>query len=456
MISRLSVFLLSVLLSLLSPTEETCPSMCLCTSDIVSCSSSGLTKIPKSLPSFSITLDVSHNQISWLGPGSFSKLFRLEDLWMAHNQISSLAYGAFQNASSLRYLDLSSNKLQRVEQHYFQGLWRLEELILFNNKITQVEAGALMGLSSLKKAYFSHNQITQFPFFSIQDRSHPFLTMLDLSSNRITHLPWQDVKALPGLVQRGLFLHNNSLICDCSMYSMFWHWDLRGYDSLRDFTDQHTCSIYGDPRASIQFLRHTRFFNNCTVERAVSLPVTVLLSKVLVSEGQRVRLDCQTSLSSANLSFTWFSPSQGHITQSNVDDTPLTLFANGTLEIQTAKVNDSGLYVCTAVDIKEALNATREINVTVLLPEVESFSTGYTTLLGCVVTMVLILIYLYLTPCRCSCCKQPNPPVIPTATYQPENPAAIFSSCAGGHIEKHVEFIQPMLIEEGLEWKQES
>uniref|UniRef100_A0A3Q3XEQ4 Ig-like domain-containing protein n=1 Tax=Mola mola TaxID=94237 RepID=A0A3Q3XEQ4_MOLML len=265
-----------VLLSLLQGSEQTCPSVCLCVSDTVSCSSSGLAKLPLFLPSFAVSLDISHNHLSLLRPGSFITMTRLENLRMAHNQLSSLGHGVFHNASGLRVLDLSSNKLQVIEQHYFQGLWRLQELLLFNNKITQVEAGTLTGLSSLKKAYFNH--------------SHPFLTMLDLSSNRMTRL----------------YLHNNSLICDCSMYSVFWHWDLRDYDSLKDFADEHTCSIYGDPRASIRFLRQNRFFSNCTVEKAVSQPVTVLLSNVLITEGERVRLDCQTSLSSKDLSFTWF------------------------------------------------------------------------------------------------------------------------------------------------------
>lgn len=452
--------LLLVLLCLLPGTELTCPSMCLCVSDTVSCSSSGLSKPPRLLPPYSVTLDLSHNQLSWLRQGSFTKLPRLENLRMAHNQLSSLEYGVFDNASSIRVLDLSSNKLPVVEQHYFQGLWRLEELILFNNKITRVEAGSLIGLSSLKKAYFSLNQITHFPFFSIQDHSHPFLAMLDLSSNRMARLPWEDVKALPGLVQRGLFLHNNSLICDCSMYSVFWHWDLRGYDSLKDFADEHTCSISGDPRASIRFLRQNRFFSNCTVEKTVSEPITVLLSNVVVPEGETVHLDCQTSLTGKDLSFTWFSSSRGYITQSILNDTLISLFANGTLEILAAKVNDTGLYVCTALDIKQGLNATREVNVTVVPPTAESFNTGYTTLLGCVVTMVVILMYLYLTPCRCSCCKQPKPPGIPIVTYDPSTLTSVFCpSPRDPHkiqADKHVAFLDPMEGEGGTQWIPES
>lgn len=443
-----------VLLGLLPAAQPTCPSTCLCLSDAVSCSSSGLSKPPRLLPPYSVTLDLSHNQLARLRQGSFAKLPRLENLRMAHNQLGSLEYGVFDNASSIRVLDLSSNKLQAVEQHYFQGLWRLEELILFNNKISRVEAGTLSGLSSLKKAYFSLNQITHFPFFSIQDHSHPFLTMLDLSSNRMTGLPWEDVKALPGLVQRGLFLHNNSLVCDCSMYSLFWHWKLRGYDSLKDFADEHTCSISGDPRASVRFLQHSRFFSNCTVEKAASGPAAaVLLSNLLVPEGETVRLDCQTSLTGKGLSFAWFSSGRGLLTRSLLNDTLMSLLANGTLEIPAAKVNDTGLYVCTALDVKQGLNASREVNVTVVPPPAESFNTGYTTLLGCVATTVVILVYLYLTPCRCSCCKQPGPAAIPVVTYDPSALPSVFCpSPTGprkGEADKRVAFADPTPSEAG-------
>lgn len=443
-----------LLLCLVPISEQICPPMCLCLSDTVSCSSSGLAKLPRSLPSFSVTLDLSHNHLPWLGPNSFNTMTRLENLWLAHNQISTLPHGVFHNVSGIRCLDLSSNKLRAVEQHYFQGLWRLEELRLFNNKITRIESSTLSGLSSLKKVYLSLNQITHFPFFSIQDHSHPFLTMLDLSSNRLTQLPWEDVKALPSLVQRDLYLHNNSLICDCSMYSMFWHWNLRGYDSIKDFIDEHTCNINGDPRTSIQFLRNNRFFLNCTVEKAIMQPAAVFLSGVKVSEGDSVRLDCQTSLSGTDVSFTWLSPNRGLITQTSLNDTLINMFSNGSLEIQAATLNDSGLYLCTAVDSKEAINATREVKVTVLLPAEESFNTGYTTLLGCFVTLLLILLYLFLTPCQCSYCKQP------AATSNSSNLPFVFSSSTRDppNVEtfKHVTFMDPTRCGEATEWEDES
>uniref|UniRef100_A0AAV2LX61 Ig-like domain-containing protein n=1 Tax=Knipowitschia caucasica TaxID=637954 RepID=A0AAV2LX61_KNICA len=243
--------------------DGTCPNMCLCVSDAVICSSTGLTKLPTSLPSFSITLDLSHNYLSYLGAGSFEKMPRLENLRLADNQLVNLGDGVFQNATSLRFLDLSSNKLHVVEQHYFRG---------------------------------------------------------------------------------------------------------------------------------------------------------------------------------------------------NINNSLITIFPNGTLEIQSVKVNDTGLYVCTALDAKLGVNATREVNVSVLLPPPESFNTGYTTLLGCAVTMVLILVYLYLTPCRCSCCKQPKPPS--TGAYDPSSLSSVFTSSmreGKGYSDKHVAFLEPMMSSGVAEdWTQEA
>ncbi|XP_029521372.1 amphoterin-induced protein 3-like [Oncorhynchus nerka] len=264
--------------------------------------------------------------------------------------------------------------------------------------------------------------------------------MLDLSSNRLNTLPWEDVKALPVSVQKGLYLHNNSLVCECSMYGVFWHWEQRGFDSVREFTEENTCLIYGEPRASVQILQHSRYFQNCTVGKVVSLPVAVLISNLMVYEGERVQLDCQTSLRGKELSYMWVSPNHEHLTWTSFNDTLINVFPNGTLEIPAARVNDTGVYVCTTRDNKHMLNATREVNVTVVSTMPYSFSTGYTTLLGCVVSLVVILMYLYLTPCRCGCCKQPQ--AIPIPAYNPGTLASIFSPTLSN---KHVVFMEPML-----------
>uniref|UniRef100_A0A8C7I9P9 Adhesion molecule with Ig like domain 3 n=1 Tax=Oncorhynchus kisutch TaxID=8019 RepID=A0A8C7I9P9_ONCKI len=381
---------------LLHPTDGTCPSICLCTSDTLSCGSQGLTRLPLLLHHTTATLDLSYNRLGWIGPGSFSSLPRLDTLRLVNNQLSTIGHGAFHNASSLRHLDLSSNSLQVMEQHCLQGLCRLEELL---------------GLSSLRKVYFSLNQITEFPFFSIQDH-----------------------------MQKGLYLHNNSLVCEFSMYGVFWHWEQRGFDSVWEFTEENTCLIYGEPRASVQILQHSRYFQNCTVGKVVSLPVAVLISNLMVYEGERVQLDCQTSLQGKELSYMWVSPNQEHLTWTSFNDTLINVFPNGTLEIPAAKVNDTGVYVCTTRDNKHMLNATREVNVTVVSAMPYSFSTSYTTLLGCVVSLVVILMCLYLTPCRCGCCKQPQ--AIPIPANNPGTLASIFSPTLSN---KHMGFMEPML-----------
>ncbi|KAL4655676.1 amphoterin-induced protein 3-like [Arapaima gigas] len=439
--------LMALTWSLLRLAGGSCPPGCLCASDIVSCGALGLVQLPAKLPTSAAILDLSHNQMVQLEDAIFSGLPRLENLRLAHNRLSHIYPGTFRNATTLRHLDLSSNELHVVEQHYFQELAGLEELLLFNNRIVRVESKALSGLSRLRRAYLSHNRLTDFPFFSIQEHSHPFLATLDLSSNRMSKLPTEDIAALPKSVQNGLFLHNNTLICECSMYSMFWHWEQKGFGSATDYREEHTCLVYGERRASIRFFQHRRFFENCTIR--VGKPQ----SSLQAFAGEPVLLHCQTSLRGHHLSYLWISPNKEYVAPPGNNDT-LRMFSNGSLEIVTAKVEDSGVYVCMALDSRQLRNDTREVNVTIVMRrfEEEPFNTGFTTLLGCVVSLVLVLMYLYLTPCRCWCRKQ-----VPPGTPSPGNECSAQSSIltptppattegpgrkAGNS--KHVVFLEPI------------
>nr|XP_043872232.1 amphoterin-induced protein 3-like [Solea senegalensis]XP_043879483.1 amphoterin-induced protein 3-like [Solea senegalensis] len=461
-----SVPMLICLQLLQSDTVHTtaCPSQassqtnrCLCASDIVSCAALGLEWVPGEMPVSAVTLDLSHNRISQLKGGAFRGLSRLETIRLAHNRLTTVHPGAFQNTSGpqLRHLDLSSNQLRVVEHHYFLELPGLEELLLFNNRIVQVESQALSGLRNLQRAYLSHNRLTHFPFFSIQEQSHPHLTMLDLSSNRLLKLPLEDISNLPQLVQRGLYLHNNSLECECSMFRLFRHWEQQGFVSVRHFRHEHTCRVYGLQKATVRFFQHDRYFKKCNLSAASTALGQQRTHSVSVKEGKAALLHCVTALSGHSLTFLWVSPNQEYVAPPG-NNGSLKMFTNGSLEIVEARVEDAGVYWCMALDQQQQRNQTSEVNVTVAQRHHEShqFNTGFTTLLGCVVSLLLILMYLYLTPCRCSHCAKATP------TASTENEAGAGSAKSSiltpnppattegpGHkvsTNKHVVFLEPI------------
>lgn len=435
---RLVVLLVCLQLPQLSPAQPTiCLSQgspaagrCLCASDIVSCTGGGLEQVPREVPPSAVTLDLSHNQIAQLEGGSFEGLYRLETLRLAHNRLTSIQLGAFRNTSGtlLRHLDLSSNQLRVLEQHYFLDLPGLEELLLFNNRIVHVESRALTGLVSLRKAYLSHNRLTDFPFFSLAERSHPHLSLLDLSSNRLPKLPLEDISNLPASVQRGLYLHNNSLVCECSMYALFRHWEQRNFTSIMDFRQEHTCLVYGIQKGTVRFFQHDRFFEKCDFSGMSGL-LKYQESSVSVSAGKALLLHCVTTLTGQHVTFLWVSPNQEYVAPPG-NNGSLKMYSNGSLEIVAARAEDSGMYWCMSLDQQHQRNETLEVNVTVLLqtdstPH-ESFNTGFTTLLGCVVSLLLVLMYLYLTPCRCPPCRKASAPA--TATPSQGNEAGAGSA----------------------------
>ncbi|XP_018543211.1 amphoterin-induced protein 3 [Lates calcarifer] len=431
---------------------------CLCASDILSCTALGLDQVPGDMPVSVVTLDLSHNHINQLKGGAFQGLSRLETLRLAHNQLTTIHLGAFQNTSGalLRHLDLSSNQLRVLEQHYFQELSGLEELLLFNNRIVQVEGRSLAGLGNLRKAYLSHNRLTHFPFFSIQEHSHPHLTMLDLSSNRLLKLPLEDITNLPLPVQEGLYLHNNSLECECSMYGLFRRWKQRGYTSVSHFLQEHTCWVYGIQKGSVRFLLHGRYFEKCNL---TAQPLREQESSVSVGVGKAALLHCVTTLTGRSVTFLWVSPNQEYVAPPG-NNGSLRMFTNGSLEIVAAQAEDSGVYWCMALDQQQRLNETHEVNVTVVLhadgQAHDSFNTGFTTLLGCVVSLVLVLMYLYLTPCRCPPCPKPPTPAANAAGTEagagsaqssiltPTPPATTEGPGRKVSTNKHVVFLEPI------------
>ncbi|XP_053932274.1 amphoterin-induced protein 3 [Cuculus canorus] len=430
-----------------APLPRGCPAACICTSDLLSCSRQALQHVPPTLLPTATTLDLSHNALTGLHDRWLAALPHLEALHISHNQIKDLSPQAFHNASHLRHLDMSSNRLHAVETHYFNALVSLEELLLYNNHIKRVDENAFARLSGLRKVYLSWNNLTTFPFHSVQGLGNYSLRTLDLSSNSLSSIPVKELAALPENIRNGLYLHNNPIRCSCQIYVMLQRWKQRGFSSVKDFFEEHTCKVSDDvPRSLIKFLKYNDMFENCSVdpEEAPPVPLPVLV-------GQPLLLACNTSLPPA-ATYMWISPHHEPIKHPGNSNRSVELYRNGSLRIAAAKPWHSGVYVGLAMNSPHNSSRLCEVNVTVHYPKPdgETFSTGLTTLLGCIVSLLLVLIYLYLTPCRClSCCKKPAPLSPPQecsaqSSILSTTPPATDGPNRKVSTNKHVVFLEPV------------
>nr|XP_060621703.1 amphoterin-induced protein 3 [Anolis sagrei ordinatus] len=420
-----------------------CPDGCICTADLLSCANQSLEQVPVTLPPTTTTLDLSHNNIAWLNGNWLAALPRLQILRISHNKISNISQKVFYNVTDLAHLDMSSNCLHTVEGYYFEDLVNLKELLLYNNKIVQVDENAFVKLTSLRKVYLSWNRLTKFPFEFIQRLEHPYLRTLDLSTNNLSTIPVEVIRSLPRYVKNGLYLHNNPVKCDCSVHQMFQEWKHHGFSSVQDFIEEHTCKIYAhEPRSLLKTFKYNEYFDNCSEnQRKAAIP------KVHCKVGESLIIDCNTGFHEDNTTtYQWFSPRYELFMYLKHTDKTHQLFKNGSLKIINAKTLHSGVYVCIAISEVQKINRTHKVNITVQYPKpVESFNTGLTTLLGCVVSLVLVLLYLYITPCHCSkCCKKPvNPPQDCSAqsSILSTTPPAINRKISAN---KHVVFLEPI------------
>ncbi|XP_056156577.1 amphoterin-induced protein 1-like [Lampris incognitus] len=371
-----------------------CDKTCVCASNIISCSKRNLTSIPVALPRYTAVLDLSFNSIARLrAEWTTVKLSRLHSLLLSHNGLTFLSSEAFVSVTRLRYLDLSSNGLHLLEELIFEPLERLEVLLLYNNHISQIDRSAFSGLVSLQKLYLSHNQISRFPLELLKDRGRPeTLTLLDVSSNRIKVLPLQDLQVLPAWMKNSLYFHNNSLPCSCELYNLLARWHLQQLSASTDFRDDHTCILPGLQKEKVAILDLNRIHFNCSEVRIMD--EEAYLDQFLV-------LNCDTR--EKDVLKNWLLPGNVPVSPANKS---AVMLEGGSLQIGPLKVDDSGVYTCYAAS--DSFNETLYVTVVVynftISGGLENMKTAYTTLLGCLASIVMVLIYLYLTPCHCLCC----------------------------------------------------
>lgn len=402
---------LLVIAVMVSPSSSgLCPTACICATDIVSCTNKNLSKVPGNLFRLIKRLDLSYNRIGLLDadwiPVSFVKL---STLIVRHNNITSISTGSFSTTPNLKCLDLSSNRLKSVKSAMFQELKVLEVLLLYNNHISYLDPAAFGGLSHLQKLYLSGNFLTQFPMdlyvgrFKLAD-----LTFLDVSYNRIASIPMHHINLVPGKQLRGIFLHGNPFVCDCSLYSLLTFWYRRHFNSVTDFKHDYTCRLWSDSRHSHQLLLLQDSFLNCS-HSVINGSFHALGFIHEAQVGERAIVHCDGKTGNGNTDFIWVGP-DNRLLEPDKDTGNFRVFYNGSLVIENPGFEDAGVYSCIAMNRQRLLNETVDIMINVSNFTInrshhahEAFNTAFTTLAACVVSIVLVLLYLYLTPCPCKC-----------------------------------------------------
>ncbi|XP_017273361.1 amphoterin-induced protein 1 [Kryptolebias marmoratus] len=394
------VVLFSLCLAALWPPEAAgstlnCHKTCICASNIVSCSKMNLTVVPMGLPHYTAVLDLSYNEIHQLkSEWTPAKLPNLHNLLLSHNNMDFLSSEAFVNVKHLRYLDLSSNMLQHLDEFVFEPLVNLEVLLLYNNQISQIDRSAFIAVTNLQKLYLSQNQISRFPVELIREKfRQEKVSLLDVSSNRIKVLPMDELQTLPAWVKNGLYFHNNPLLCHCDLYTLLAHWEIRKLNPVVDFKDDHTCILPGPQKTKVGVFDLSGESMNCSTFKEAEKEA--FLEQTMV-------LNCDAK--DKNMEKTWTMPGDVLVMPGN--NQTAKVLPDGNLQISPVKTEDSGTYTCfaTGETFNETIYVTLKVYNFTMHGAGEAFNTAYTTLVGCLASVVLVLMYLYLTPCRCFCC----------------------------------------------------
>lgn len=354
-----------------------------------------LTTIPIGLPHYTAVLDLSYNEIHVLkSDWTPAKLPNLHNLLLSHNNLHFLSSEAFVNVKHLRYLDLSSNTLKMLDEFVFEPLVNLEVLLLYNNQISQIDRSAFITMTNLQKLYLSQNQMSRFPVELIKERfRQEKLSLLDVSSNKIKVLPMDELQKQPAWLRNGLYFHNNPLLCHCDLYTLLALWEIRKLNPVVDFKDDHTCILPGPQKTQVGVFNLSGESMNCS---------TFKESDEEAFLEQTVVLNCDTK--DRNMVKTWTMPDDVLVAPGSNQTARVLL--DGSLQISQVRSEDSGTYTCFATS--EAFNETIYVVLKVhnftMHGAGETLNTAYTTLVGCLASVVLVLMYLYLTPCRCFCC----------------------------------------------------
>ncbi|KAL2095654.1 hypothetical protein ACEWY4_007802 [Coilia grayii] len=341
-----------------------CPKRCTCQnllpSYTVLCAKTGLLFVPPNIDRRTAELRLMDNFITTLRHRDFANMSSLIHLTLSRNTISQIRPYAFADLQDLHALHLDANRLTVLDDTHLQGLVNLRHLILANNQLHSVSDGAFQDfLETLEDLDLSYNNLVDVPWetigmlvsvntLSLDHNLIEFvpegifsnmhkLARLDMTSNKLKKIPpdplymrspvYAQAKGSP-LTALVLSFGGNPLHCNCEL---MW---------LRRLTREDDLETCASPRELAG-----KYFWTIREEEFTCEPpmITRHSPKTFVMEGQRVSLRCKP-IGDPEPSTHWVSP-DGKVIGNT---TRTTCYENGTLDIHTTTVKDSGLFTCIA------------------------------------------------------------------------------------------------------------
>ncbi|CAH1390458.1 unnamed protein product [Nezara viridula] len=152
-------------------------------------------------------LDLSHNEFRRIDRRVLANLPSLRRLDVSNNNLFIIDPASFLGTTALEHVNLSRNAIDLIQPQTFNHLNNLFEFDMSWNKLTGIVPGLPRALELL---HLSNNRITALPRSPSPDLLLPALRLLNLSGNKLGHLPSEALISMPLL--RKLLLAENGLL----------------------------------------------------------------------------------------------------------------------------------------------------------------------------------------------------------------------------------------------------
>ncbi|CAH1972568.1 unnamed protein product [Acanthoscelides obtectus] len=192
-------------------------------------------------------LNMSHNSITSVYPGTFTGVKKIESIDLSYNNITVLSDDGFLELINLKELNLAYNSIKTISSKAFNGLGNLVLLNLERNNITEV-SDVLSKLINLQVLNLRDNQILKLQGSEFTNLLS--LLLLDLSFNK---LDTPVIEFYPNNSLKSLYITNNYIRSPSLGF-------LNGLHNLETL-DLSYNTIVEIQKATLLGLYHLRFLN---------------------------------------------------------------------------------------------------------------------------------------------------------------------------------------------------